>query len=40
MWEAEGVYSTHLFTGRAVSLIEAHEPRLSLLLYLPYQAPG
>ena len=38
MWEAQGVYSTHLFTGRAVSLIEAHDPRLSLLLYLPYQA--
>ncbi|KAL1504270.1 hypothetical protein AB1Y20_010679 [Prymnesium parvum] len=40
MWEAQGVYSTHLFTSRAVSIIEAHDPvkEGSLFLYLPYQA--
>eukprot|EP00756_Hemistasia_phaeocysticola_P054366 Hpha_TRINITY_DN30294_c0_g1::TRINITY_DN30294_c0_g1_i1::g.27098::m.27098 len=38
LWEAEGVYSTHLFTARAVSLIEAHDTAGALFLYLPYQA--
>lgn len=40
MWEAQGVYSTHLFTSRAVAIISAHDPQTdgSLFLYLPYQA--
>lgn len=39
MWEARGVYSTHLFTSRAVDLIKAHDPVSdgTLFLYLPYQ---
>ena len=37
-WEAQGNYSTQLFTARAVSLIEAHDAATSLFLYLPYQA--
>ena len=40
MWEARGIYSTHLFTDRAVSLIDAHDPPHSLFLYLPYQVPS
>jgi arylsulfatase A-like enzyme len=40
MWEEEGKYSTHLFTSRAVALINAHDPVSdgSLFLYLPFQA--
>ena len=37
-WEAAGKYSTHLFTERAVSTIEAHNESRPLFLYLPYQA--
>ena len=35
VWEARGVYSTHLFTARAVRIIEAHDVAASLFLYLP-----
>ena len=40
MWEANGVYSTHLFSDRAIALIDAHDAARSgsLFLYLPYQA--
>jgi arylsulfatase A-like enzyme len=37
-WEAQGHYSTHLFTKRAVSIIGAHNQTKPLFLYLPYQA--
>lgn len=37
-WETQGTYSTHLFTQRAVSIVEAHDSSRSLFLYLPYQA--
>jgi arylsulfatase A-like enzyme len=39
LWEARGVYSTHLFTARAVDLIRAHDPAVNgtLFLYLPFQ---
>ena len=38
MWESRGVYSTHLFAQRAVSIIAAHDPAETLFLYLPFQA--
>ena len=39
MWEARGVYSTHLFSSRAVDIINAHDPATNgtLFLYLPFQ---
>ena len=37
-WEAVGKYSTHLLTERAVSIVDAHDPRTTLFLYLAYQA--
>ena len=38
LWELQGQYSTHVFTSRAVSLVEAHDASRALFLYLPYQA--
>ena len=40
MWEARGVYSTHLFSDRAVAIVGAHDPARdgALFLYLPFQA--
>ena len=38
LWEADGLYSTHLFTARATSLIARHDPATPLFLYLPFQA--
>lgn len=39
VWEAKGVYSTHLFASRAESIINAHDPdKNALFLYMPFQA--
>ena len=38
LWEANGTYSTHLFTSRATSLIARHDLAAPLFLYLPFQA--
>ena len=37
-WSGKGRYSTHLFTERAVEIIEHHNPSTPLFLFLSYQA--
>ncbi|XP_077528302.1 arylsulfatase B-like [Haemaphysalis longicornis] len=37
LWNASGIYTTHLFTQRAVDLINEHESSKPLFLYLPYE---
>ena len=36
--DAKGLYSTDLFTAEAVSIIERHDKKSPLFLYLPFQA--
>ena len=36
-WEDAGQYSTHVFTKRAVEVIEKHNPSQRLFMYLAYQ---
>ncbi|KAK6188808.1 hypothetical protein SNE40_004909 [Patella caerulea] len=36
--EYDGQYSTHVYTNRTTSIIEAHDPDQPLFIYLPYQS--
>ena len=36
-WDAQGEYSTTIFTSEAVDVINAHDPTTPLFLYLAYQ---
>ncbi|XP_065178491.1 arylsulfatase B-like [Sycon ciliatum] len=37
-WDAQGHYSTHLFAGEAVGIIQEHDVTKPLFLYAPFQA--
>ena len=37
-WEGKGTYSTHLFTDKAVDILENHNQSEPMFLFLSYQA--
>ncbi|CAL1548722.1 unnamed protein product [Lymnaea stagnalis] len=36
---ADGIYSTHAYTTRAIDIINRHDPDVPLFLFLSFQAP-